>query len=230
MAHMRFTSAAFVVLAAVGLSGCDLVATRTVVVTATPGPATAAPATAAPSFAIPTARPIGGSPSNLTLTLNDVGGSYIQTVAASHSNAQVAATYHLSASALSRRGRISSYETQFSRQQSNGILQIDDVVSAWRSPAGARWDMQRVVSQILGSKPAPQGIQTVNAPGLGDARRAITFHGGKQASNLIDYAVVFRRGRFRAYVQVVGVTGTVADADVVHLAQILDRRIQRVPA
>jgi hypothetical protein len=225
MAHMRI---ALLLLAMVALSGCDPMATRTVVVTATPAPASPSLATPAPSFAIPTAASIGGAPSNLTLTLNDVGGSYIETVAASHSNAQVAATYHLSAAALRRRGRLSSYETQFSRQQPTGILQIDDVVAAWRSPAGARWDMRRVVSQLLGSKPVPKGIQSIDALGLGDTRRAITFRGGNQASNLIDYALVFQRGRYRAYVQVVGVTGTVADADVLHLARIVDRRIEQV--
>lgn len=223
MAHMRIS---LLLLAAVALSGCDPMATRTVVVTATPAPATPAPATPVPSFAIPTARSFGSAPSDFTLTLNDVGASFLETVAASHSNAQVAATYHLSASALQRRGRISSYETQFSRQQPSGILQIDDVVAAWRSPAGARWDMRRVVSQILGSRPAPRGIQSIDAPGLGDTRRAITFRGGQQASNLIDYALVFQRGRYRAYVQVVGVTGTVADADVLRLARIVDHRIE----
>ncbi len=227
MARMHAISVALLLLAALTLAGCDPVATRTVVVTATSAPVTPARASPAPSFALPTPRPAASAPSDLTLTLSDVGGSFIETVAASHSNAQVAATYHLSTAALRRRGRISSYETQFSRQQANGILQIDDVVAAWHSPAGARWDMQRVVSQLLGSKPAPRGIQSINAPDLGDVRRAITFRGGRQPANLIDYALIFQRGRYRAYVQVVGVTGTFADADVLHLAQIVDRRIQR---
>lgn len=223
---MRHLLGALTLLALLALSGCSVTATRTIVVTATAPPVTASAPTSVPSTPVSTPRPPGTRPQDFVLTLNDVGGGFIETVAASHSNAQVAATYHLSPSDLQRRGRVSSYETEFSEQQSSGILQVDDVVAAWRSPAGAQWDFRRVVSQILGSKPAPQGIQTVQASGLGDTRRAITFHAARQPGNLIDYALVFRRGRFRAYLQVVGVSGTFADADVLRLAKIVDSRME----
>jgi hypothetical protein len=184
-----------------------------------------APTTAA--TVTPTAGPVGSAPSNITLTLSDVGGSFIETASTSHSNAEVATTYNLSPADLKRRGRITSYETQFSEQQASGILQVDDVVAAWRTPGGAKWDFQRVVSQILNSRPRPQGVQTLSVPGLGESRRAFTFHAARQPANLMDYALIFRRGRYRAYVQVVGISGTVDDAEVLRLARIVDSRMQR---
>lgn len=227
MTDMRHVPGSMLLLAASLLSGCGAsTVTRTIVVTATPQTR----ATASLPSATPTKQSGVVSPAAMTLTLGDVGASFIETAATSHSNAEVAATYHLSPSDLARRGRLTSYETQFTQQQASGILQVDDVVAAWKSPAGAQWDFQRVVSQILGSKPAPEGVQTVPAPNLGDARRAIAFHSPRQAANLIDYAFVFRRGPYRAYVQVVAVTGTVGDSDAMHLAQIVDRRIQSATA
>lgn len=226
MAGMRFTSILPVILLFPIFTGCGVTVTRTIVVTATPRPATMVPATAPPTTP-PTAGPVGRSPSNIALTLNDVGGSFIETASTSHSNAEVAATYNLSPADLVRRGRITSYETQFSEQQASGILQVDDVVAAWRTPRGAQWDFTRVVSQILNSRPRPQGVQTLSVPGLGDTRRAFTFHAARQPANLVDYALIFRRGRYRAYVQVVGVTGTVDDSEVLRLAHIIDTRMQR---
>jgi hypothetical protein len=221
MARMRTSS--LLLLIAV-LSGCGTTTvTRTIVVTATPAPVTAVPI----ATAMPTAGPVPSSPADFTLQLRDVGANYLETAATSHSNAQVAATYHLSPTALRRRGRLTSYETQFSQQQPNGILQIDDVVAAWRTNGGAQWDFQRVVKGIFRSTPPPQDIRAISVPGLGDTRRAITFHAARQPANLIDYALVFRRGRYRVYVQVVGVFGTVDDSDVTHLARIVDRRIQQ---
>lgn len=217
----------FLLLAAI--TGCGTTVTKTIVVTATPPPVTAPPATAPPTSQ-PTSPPSRNSPTDMALTLSDVGGSFIETASASHSNAEVAATYHLSPAELERRGRLTSYETQFSEQQSSGILQIDDVVAAWRSPGGAKWDFRRVVNQILNSNPPPQGVQTLSATGLGDTRRAISFHAARQPANLVDYALVFTRGRYRAYVQVVGITGTVSDADVMRLAHIVDSRMQRATA
>jgi hypothetical protein len=229
MTGMRLTSILPVILLISVLTGCGVTVTRTIVVTATPGPATIAPPTVPPTSP-PTAGPVSSSPSSIALTLNDVGGAFIETASTSHSNAEVAATYHLSPADLARRGRITSYETQFSEQQASGILQVDDVVAAWRTPKGAQWDFTRVVSQILNSRPRPQGVQTLSVPGLGDSRRAFTFHAARQPANLVDYALIFRRGRYRAYIQVVGITGTVDDSAVLRLAHIVDSRMQRATA
>jgi hypothetical protein len=209
------------------LTGCGITETRTIVVTATPQPTPPVSPTVQAVVPTRTPGPVGNAPSDIALTLGDVGGSFIETASTTHSNAEVATTYNLSPSDLERRGRITSYETQFSEQQASGILQVDDVVAAWRTPKGAQWDFQRVVSQILNSRPHPQGVQTLSVPGLGESRRAFTFHAARQPANLTDYALIFRRGRYRAYVQVVGISGTVDDAQVVRLAHILDSRMRR---
>jgi hypothetical protein len=212
MAGMRRLSPHLLLLLVL-LPGCGTTVTRTVVVTARPQPSP---------------PPVLVSPAAFVLTLGDVGGTFVQSASAEHSNSQVAATYHLSAAELRRRGRITSYETEFKRQQATGILGIDDVVAAWQTPAGARWDFHRVVAQILSSKPRPQGVQSLSVPGLGDQRRAIAFHAPRQPSDLIDYAFVFVRGRYRAYIQIVAKAGTTGDAEVARFAYIVDRRIQRV--
>lgn len=190
-------------------TGCSFGATRTVVVTATPG-----------THIIRVLNPAA-----LVLTLNDVPPDSIEMAARFHSNRQVAATYGMSLAALERRGRLTSYETSFQRKGANGLLRIDDVVAAWKTAAGAHWDYSLVVRRATHPTNPVSNVHSIGAYDLGDERHAVSFHVRHQPSNLIDYAVIFRRGRYRVYLQAVGLAGTVANSDVLKYAHLLDRRI-----
>jgi hypothetical protein len=178
--------------------------------------------TAVPTFQIPLV-----SPAAFALTLTDVGDGFIQLTAAEHTNEQVARSYGLSAKELKQRGRVTSFETEFKRQSSSGLVAIDDVVASWHTRAGAQWDMKRVKKSVRGA-PGISDTRHVAAHGLGTARFAYTFHTARQASNLVDYAVIFQRDRYRVYLQVIGIIGTFGDADVLRLARIIDGRIRRI--
>lgn len=194
------------VLALVALTGCGT-ATRVVVVTATPKPVT--------------------DPAGFALTLKDVPNYLIEIAARYHSSTEVAATEHVSLTKLRAYGRITSYETEFAQHSvSSGMLSVDDVISSWRSVAGATWDYQRVVAQVLHSPVRKQDVSYLAAPSLGDAREALSFRNANQPTNITDYTVIFRRGTYRVYLQVVAVAGTIGGEDVLHLARLIDHRIE----
>lgn len=195
------------------MTGCGFTTTKTIVVTATPRPEL----TRTAGVSTPTA---------FALTLRDVPKDSMQTTARFHPNTDVAAQYGLTTSQLQQRGRVTSYETEFRRQVVSGMLDIDDVVAAWRTAAGARWDYGRVVNQLQHPQIREVAVHPLAATEIGDERLALSFRSAKQGANITDYAVVFRRGTYRVYLQVVGVTGTVDTEDVLSLARTIDRRIQ----
>ncbi|HZU11595.1 MAG TPA: hypothetical protein VFB58_02055 [Chloroflexota bacterium] len=195
-------------LALLLLAGCgNTTTTRIVVVTATPRPNT--------------------NPAAFALRLSDVPSEFIEVAARFHSSSEVASSEHVSLSALRQHGRITSYETQFVQHSVNdGMLAIDDVVSSWRTVSGADWDYHRVVGSVLHAPVRKVDVSYLLAPSLGEERTALSFRNSNQASNLTDYAVIFRRGTYRVYLQVVAVAGTVGGEDVLHLARVIDRRLQ----
>lgn len=203
---------AVAVILPVVLCGCALTATKTVVVTATPSRPT-------PAAIL--------SPAAFALTADDVPHGLAEVVSRFHSNEEVAADYHLSPTKIRKLGRITSFETEFQSGQASGMREVDDVVSAWRTAVGARWDYSRVVRQIRHARSREVGVRALRAPGLGTEHIALTFRGIGQPASLVDYAVVFRRGSYRVYLQVVALYGTIADGDVIRLARIIDRRLPR---
>lgn len=193
-------------LAVLALAGCGQ-PTRVVVITATP-------------------RAVA-NPSSFALSLSDVPDDFIEVGARYHSSSQVAAAEHVSLAALRSHGRITSYETQFVQHTvSSGMLSIDDVVSSWRTASGAGWDYRRVLSGVLHGPTRKVDVSYLYAPSLGDRRVALSFRNANQPANITDYAVIFQRGPYRVYLQVVAVTGTVGGEDILHLARTIDRRIR----
>jgi hypothetical protein len=212
------------------LSGCSLTATRVVVVTATPPPATAPPPTSAPqpTPVPPTTAPLA-PPAGFALTYADVPTNMQQSISRFHSNAEVAQAYGLDATDLQRRGRITSYESEFSARAASGMLEVDDVVAAWKTLAGARWDYARVLQAAEHPNFQLLDVHTVPASGLGDQESSFSFRRSGQSYNVRDYAIMFTRGRYRVFLQVATVHGTVSDADVIHLARLIDGRIKSAP-
>jgi len=198
-------------LIAVALNACGQ-RVRTVVITATPG------GQGSPLV----------SPAAFALTLADLGGGYQEVLAVSHSNREVASSYHLTPAQLTRRGRVTSFETEFKPLQSAGMLQIDDVIALWKTAGAARWDARHVRQEVLQAHPRPEDLRPVTTRGLPAGTWAASFRTSKQAANLEDYAVVFSSGRYRVYLQVVATYGSVGDEDVIRLAGTIRRRIDLV--
>ena len=203
------------------LCGCSLGATKVVVVTATP----TRPHPTANAATVTNSLP----PAAFALTEANVPTDMKQQTARFHSNAEVAGAYGIGLSELQRRGRITSFETEFRANAVSGMLDVDDIVAEWKTPAGARWDYSRVVAGVQHPGVREIAPHTISARDLGDRRTALSFRSKGQANNLRDYAVVFTRGRYRAYLQIVAVYGTVSDADVLRLAKLIDQRIQNAP-
>lgn len=213
------------IVLALALGGCGLSATKVVVVTATPRPPTA---TVAPTTQ-PTPTPAASAlapPAAFALKTADVPENLQQSVSRYHSTAEVAQAYGLDPVDLQRRGRITSYESEFKGRAAAGMIAIDDVVAAWKTPAGARWDYARVRQAAEHPDFQLQSLSGIPADGLGDRGTAFSFRRNGQSSNLRDYAIVFTRGRYRVFLQIAAVYGTVSDADVLHLAHVIDGRIK----
>lgn len=206
---IRLFAAALVVIL---LSGCGLTETRTIVVTATPTHPTPAPVL---------------TPAVSALSIDDVPRGFMQTVSRFHPNREVARDYGLTVADLQTRGRVTSFETAFRRQQAAGLLSIDDVVAGWLTTSGAHWDYLRVLDQITHPTTRQIGRRNLSASTLGDERTAFAFRNANQPANITDYAIVFRRGRYRAFLQLTGLAGTVNDGQVLSLARRIDKRLQR---
>lgn len=165
------------------------------------------------------------SPAAFALTPADVPGNLNIVASRFHTNEETAGAYGLDPAELTARGRLTSFETEFKGQGVYGLLALDDVIASWKTAAGAHWDYQRVVRSARHAA-SQRDLRPMHAETLGEERTAYSFTTAKQGARLRNYVVVFRRGPYRAYLEAIGVSATVADGDILALARTIDRRIE----
>jgi hypothetical protein len=187
-----------------------------------------------PAGASAAAQPV--SPRRLVLRLTDlpepfIGGGHF------NSNTTVSDGYHLSAAGLAQKGRITSYETDFSPRYQPLRVSITNEVIAYRTPAGARWEyayrlgLARAYFQKTNvSFPVSLDAVGDERSGFGVSKRLTTgsvptVAGKKKHPTLVTTDVIFQRGNYVAQIAIADLTGRYGAAMMVHLAGIVDGRM-----
>jgi hypothetical protein len=164
------------------------------------------------------------SPKHVVLRVNDVPVGFTDTTSGPFTLTKVAKLNYVSVATMKKKGYLSSWETVFQREAFTGLVGISDDVVAFRSTAGAKWQVQQS-KKVAQRQYGQDHLQPLAVGRIGDAALGDCF---EQLVNGLTYTTcfaLFRHGAYVAFVAAAGFKGTFDHAVVAGLAKTMNRRI-----